>query len=230
MFFQFFNFSSEILKIIRNYFRVSFRQFMVTTPPSGKPLRSASCWGVWFHNFFSFCPWNILRGRAKVTMNKKEMVLPPSRAFMDVITILVPSKVGALLQSYCKSFTWARREVKPKKYRSLSLLIGLFRRCHFCIGDGMIMTVKEKTVKSLERLYEIPVTERHRGKKVQKVKLDGLVSINRTHFSRQTDSLALTTWFCCQVSKAMALVWYYSVLHSADTAAVAWSSPLLLQD
>lgn len=37
----------------------------------------------------------------------------------------------------------------------------------------MIQTVKGKPVKSLGRLYEISLTDRHRGKEVQEVALDG---------------------------------------------------------
>lgn len=45
----------------------------------------------------------------------------------------------------------------------------------------MLPTVKEKPLKSLGLLYEIPLTEQHQGKKLQKVSLDGLESIDRTH-------------------------------------------------
>ena len=50
--------------------------------------------------------------------------LPPSRAFMDDITILIQSQIAAdgLLQRYYDLFTWARMKAKPKKSQSLSLV------------------------------------------------------------------------------------------------------------
>ena len=46
-------------------------------------------------------------------------------------------------------------------------------------GDK-IPTVREKPVKSLGRLYSIPLTDRHRGTEVQKVAVKGLKSIDKT--------------------------------------------------
>ena len=52
-------------------------------------------------------------------------------------------------------------------------------------------TVREKLVKSLGRLYSIPLTDRHRGTKVQKVTLKGLKSIDKTW---KDEDLVLPTW------------------------------------
>ena len=121
----------------------------------------------------------ILRGAAntsKGVMKKEHLTLPPSTAFMDDITIVVPSQIAAigLLQRYYDLFTWARMKVKPKKSRSLSLVGGSVREIHFKIRGDKIPTVREKPVKSLGRLYSIPLTGRHRGPEVQKVVLKGL--------------------------------------------------------
>ena len=95
---------------------------------------------------------------------------------MDDITIAAPSKIAAdvLLQRYYDLFTWARMKTKPKKSRSLSLVGGSVGEIHFKIGGDKIPTVKEKPVKSLGRLYSIPLTDRHQGPEVQKVALKGL--------------------------------------------------------
>ena len=116
-------------------------------------------------------------------MRKNEhLTLPPSRAFMDDITILVPSKIATdgLLQRYYDLFTSVRMKDKPKKSRSLSLVGGSVRKIHFKIGGDTIPTVGEKPVKSLRRLYSIPLTDRHRGTEVQKVALKGFKSIDKT--------------------------------------------------
>ena len=109
-------------------------------------------------------------------MKNEHLTLPPSRAFIDDITILVPSQISAdgLLQRYYDLFTWARMKAKPKKSRSLSLVRGSVREIHFKIGDK-IPTVRKKPVKSLGRLYSIPLTDRHRGTEVQKVALKQLM-------------------------------------------------------
>ena len=57
-------------------------------------------------------------------------------------------------------------KAKPKKSRSLSLDGGSVREIHFKIGSDKIPTVWEKPVKSLGRLYSIPLTDRQRGTEV----------------------------------------------------------------
>ena len=113
-------------------------------------------------------------------VKNEHLTLRPSRAFMDNITILVPSKIAAngLLQRYY-DLTWARMKAKPKKSWSLSLVRGSVWEIHFKIGGDMITTVRKKPVKSLGCLYSIPLTDCHRGTEVQKVALKGLRSIDK---------------------------------------------------
>ena len=64
----------------------------------------------------------ILRGAANTSegvMKNDHLTIPPSRAFMDDITILVPSLISAecLPQRYYHLFTSARMKAKPKKSR-----------------------------------------------------------------------------------------------------------------
>ena len=127
----------------------------------------------------------ILQGAAntsKEVMKNEHLTLPLSRAFMDDIIILVPSQIAAdgLLQRYYNLFTWARMKAKLKKSRSLSLVGGSVREIHFKIWGDKIPTVREKPVKSLGRLYSIPLTDCHRGTEVQKLALKGLKSIDKT--------------------------------------------------
>ena len=127
----------------------------------------------------------VLRGAAntlKGMMKNEHLSLPPSRAFMDNITILVPSKITAngLLQRYYDLFTWARMKAKPKKSRSLSLVKGSVKEIHFKIRGDTIPTVKEKPVKSLRHLYSISLADHPRGTEVQKAALKGLKSIDKT--------------------------------------------------
>ena len=132
----------------------------------------------------------ILRGAANMSkgvMKNEHLTLPPSRAFMDNITILVPSQIAAdgLLQRYYDLFTWVRTKAKPKKGQSLSLVRGSVREIHYKIGGDKIPTVREKLVKSLRHLYSISLTDHHRGTEVQKVALKGLKSIVKTCLPRK---------------------------------------------
>ena len=113
----------------------------------------------------------ILRGAANMSkgvMKNEHLTLPLSRAFMDDITILVLSKITAygLPQRYYDLFTWARMKAKPKKSQSLSLVRGSVRKIYFKSGGDKIPTVREKPVKSLGRLYSIPLTDHHRDTEV----------------------------------------------------------------
>ena len=126
----------------------------------------------------------ILRGTANTSegvMKNDHLTLPPSRGFMDDITILVTSQISAdgLLQRYYDLFTWERMKAKSKKSWSLSFVGGSVREIHFKIGGDKIPTVREKPVKSLGRLYSIPLTDRHSGTEVQKVALKGHKSIDK---------------------------------------------------
>ena len=96
-------------------------------------------------------------------MRNRHLTFPPSRVFMDDITILVLSKIAGLQQRYYDLFPWTRMKDKPKKIRSLSFVGGFVREIHFKIGSDTIPTAREKPVKSLGHLYSIPLTDRHRG-------------------------------------------------------------------
>ena len=89
-------------------------------------------------------------------MKNEHLTLPPSRAFIDDITILVPPKIAAdgLLQSY-DLFTWSRMKAKPKKSRSLSLVGGSFREIHFKIGGDTIPSQREAGKEYRTSLFNI---------------------------------------------------------------------------
>ena len=71
-------------------------------------------------------------------------------------------------------------KAKPKKSRSLLLIRGSVREIHFKIGCDMIPTVREKLVKSLGRLYSIPLTDCHCDTEVLKVTSKDLKSVDKT--------------------------------------------------
>ena len=184
---EFFNFLCKVGEIIMKYFNSAFMKFIVKNyTTKWQALEIGIMMGcVISPLLFVLAMGLILWGAAntsKGVMKNEHLTLPPSRAFMDDITILVPSQISAdgLLQRYYDLFTWARMKAKPKKSQSLSLVGGSVREIHFKIGGDKIPTVREKPVKSLGRLYSIPLTDRHRGPEVQKIVLKGLKSIDKT--------------------------------------------------
>ena len=126
---EFFNFPNKVGEIIMKYFNSAFMKFTVKNyTTKWQALEIGIMMGcVISPLLFVLAMELILRGAAntsKGVMKNEHLTLPPSRAFMDDITILVPSQISAdgLLQRYYDLFTWARMKAKPKKSRSLSLV------------------------------------------------------------------------------------------------------------
>ena len=134
---------------------------------------------------FVMCMEIMLRAAADTAegeVSQSGLVLPPSKAFMDDITALIPSQVSTqdLMDRFHELFTWARMKAKPKKSRSASIVRGKVQDIHFTIGGDQIPTIKEKPVKSLGRLYAVPLNDRHRGSEIEKTAVEGLKSIDST--------------------------------------------------
>ena len=122
---------------------------------------------------------------------------------MDDVTTLVQSRDSTqdLLNRFHDLFTWARMKAKPKKSRSISLSHGKVINTHFSIGGDVIPTVREQPVKSLGRLYSLPLTDRHRGLEVQQTTLQGLKAIDSSELPGK-----LKAW-CFQHGLLPRLLW-----------------------
>lgn len=105
-------------------------------------------------------------------------VLPPLKASMDDVTILIESRSGTerLLWRLNELFTWCRMIAKAKKSRSLSIVHGQVKEIHFSIGGDQIPTVKKQPVKRRGRWY--PAYDSHRGKAIGKTAREGLTAID----------------------------------------------------
>ena len=82
--------------------------------------------------------------------------LPPTRAFMDDLTITTKSVIECrwMLEETQDLIEWARMKFKPEKSRSLVWKNGKVQdRFRFRIGDAVIPTVQEKPVKSLGKWF-----------------------------------------------------------------------------
>ena len=157
---QLFQLLKEVGEIIMKYFNSAFMKFTVKDyTPKWQVLEIGnmmSC--VISPLLFVLAMELILQGAANTSkggMKNEHLTLPPSRAFMDDIIILVLSKITAngLLERYYDLFTWARMKAKPKKSRHLSLVRGSVREIHFKIGGDTIPKVRKKSVKSRTSLF-----------------------------------------------------------------------------
>ena len=109
---EFFNFPSKVGEIIMKYFNSAFIKFTVKDYTTKWQALEIGIMMVCVISplLFILVVELILRGAAntsKGVMKNEHLTLPPSRAFMDDITILVPSQIAAdgLLQRYYNLFT-----------------------------------------------------------------------------------------------------------------------------
>ena len=123
---DFFNFLSKVGEIIIKYFNLAFMKFTVKDyTTKWQALEIGIMMGcVISPLLFVLAMELVLQGAAntsKGVMKNEHLTLPSSRAFMDDITILIPSKIAAdgLLQRYYDLFTWVRMKAQPKKSRRI---------------------------------------------------------------------------------------------------------------
>lgn len=82
---------------------------------------------------------------------------PPSRAFVDDLTVTTTSVLGCrwILLGLEHLISWARMDFKPAKSRSLVVRRGnVTDQFLFWIGGVRIPSVGEKPVKSLDKIYD----------------------------------------------------------------------------
>ena len=124
---DFFNFPCEVGKITMKYFNSAFMTFTVKDYNNKwQALEIGIMMGCVISSLlFVLATELILQGTvntSKGVMTNKHLTLPPSRAFMDEITILVPSKIATTKVQW--PFHRGRIKAKPKKNRSISLVGG----------------------------------------------------------------------------------------------------------
>ena len=76
-------------------------------------------------------------------------------------------------------FKWAAMKIKPSKCQSLSFLKGNCKEIKFSVDGSKMLTIREKSVKSLGCCYSQPLTDRHRWQDLRKQLQDGLRSIDK---------------------------------------------------
>ena len=111
---------------------------------------------------------------------EKAMVKSPKKAFMDDVTLLTRDKTTMqdVLSRLDALVAWSRMRFKAKKSRSLTFVKGVQKQEKFMIGGETMPTVKEEPVKSLGRKYEGTLTDRSRGKEIERTAEEGLRSID----------------------------------------------------
>ena len=128
---------------------------------------------------FLLCMELILRG---TNTDAITAIRSPKKAFMDDIAILtktVPS-MKKMLSRLDELITWARMKFRASKSRSVTFKDGKQRSVKFKVAGETMPTLAEKPVKSLGRLYEGNLTDRHKGVEIHKEAEEGLKTIHKT--------------------------------------------------
>jgi len=183
---DFFYVPAEVKEVLANYFgAVKMRFTTKNYTTDWQDLEIGIMMGcVISPLLFVMCMELILRG-ARDTAPGEELengvILPPLRAFMDDITSLIRG-VGdteSILARLQELFTRCRMKAKPPKSRSLSIIKGNVTETRYFINGDPIPTVREEPVKSLGRLYKLPLTDRHWGLELEKTTTDSLRMIDK---------------------------------------------------
>ena len=84
-------------------------------------------------------------------VNTNQITGPSMKAFMDDVTLIAESRshMEQLVTRLQELFKWAAIKIKPSKCRSLSLLKGNCKEIKFSIDGNEILTIREKSAKSL---------------------------------------------------------------------------------
>ena len=94
---------------------------------------------------------------------KSGIIQPPSRAFVDDMTLITKSAIEARwsLEELVKMIEWARMRFKPSKSRSMTLKKGkVDERMKYRIGQEVIPTITEKPIKGLGKWYRAAMSDR----------------------------------------------------------------------
>lgn len=89
------------------------------------------------------------------------MHLPPIRAYIDdmtLVTTTVPC-TNRLLERVKRNLKWASMTIKPRMSKSISVCRGMLSDRKFVIDNEEISTVREKSVKSLGRWYNVDLND-----------------------------------------------------------------------
>ena len=103
--------------------------------------------------------------------SRSGMIQPPTRAFMDDMTITAKSYVEGrwMLDDIVEMITWSRMKLKPVKSRSIVLKKGkVEEKCRYRIEDVMIPSVKEQPIKCLGKWYRGTLNDKENIKEMEK--------------------------------------------------------------
>ena len=135
------------------------------------------------------------------------MRLPPIRAYMDDMTLLTTTVpcTKRLLDRVNKNLKWASMKIKPSKSRSISIYRGKVSDRKFAIDDEEIPTIREKSVKSLGRWYNVDLNDAEQVVQFRKDVAEGLDRIDKSGLPGK-----LRLW-CLQFGLYPRLMWPMSV-------------------
>ncbi|MDG2555426.1 reverse transcriptase family protein, partial [Vibrio parahaemolyticus] len=132
---------------------------------------------------------------------------PPVRAYMDDMTLVTTTMpcTKRLLEKVNKNLKWASMKIKPSKSRSISIHRGKLSDRKFVIDDEEIPTIREKSVKSLGRWYNVELNDEEQVVKFRKDVAEGLDRIDKSELPGK-----LKLW-CLQFGLYPRLMWPLSI-------------------
>ena len=91
-------------------------------------------------------------------VNTNEITCPSMKVFMDNITLVAESRshIKQLVTRLQELIKWAARKIKPSKCLSLLIIKGNCREKKFSIDMNEIPSIRDKRVKSIGWLLQLP--------------------------------------------------------------------------
>ena len=108
---------------------------------------------------------------------------PPSRGFMDDLTIITSTHVQArwILNALEETATWARMTFKPKKSRSLVIKKGkVTQQFHLKVQGEVIPTIVGNPIKCLGKWYDDSLNDRKNVSRIKQQVEEGMRNIDKT--------------------------------------------------
>ena len=108
---------------------------------------------------------------------------PPSRGFMDDLTITTPSIIQArwILTALGDTVAWARMKFKPAKSRCMILKKGqITSKFHLYVQDEEIPSIVGNPVKCLGKWYDDSLTDKKNSIRLQQQATEGLKGIDKS--------------------------------------------------
>ncbi|CAJ1053434.1 hypothetical protein D4764_02G0002730 [Xyrichtys novacula] len=111
-----------------------------------------------------------------------EECLPPIKVYMDNMMTITTTNACTkrLLDKIQENIKWLGMEIKPSKFRSISIVQGKLTNEKVHVNNEPIPTVLEKPIKSLGCWYSADLKDSKQVEQIRQDTISGLKQINNT--------------------------------------------------